>query len=122
VSIRRHVVSIKYALEGIKLGLRTQPNFRIHLLLSLFVLLAANYFQITYFEFLLILLLIGLGLAFEYFNTAIEYTVDLMTDKHHLLAKFAKDCAAAGMLIYSIFAAIIAFIIFVPKIILWLSI
>jgi undecaprenol kinase len=67
-------------------------------------------------------MLVGLGLAIEYLNTAIEYTVDLMTDKHHLLAKHAKDCAAAGMLIFSVFASIISTIIFLPEIILWLSI
>lgn len=122
MSIRRHVVSIKYALEGIKLGLNTQPNFRVHLLLSLLSLFSAYVFKVSYFEFLIILLLIGLGLGFEYLNTAIEYTVDLMTDKHHLLAKFAKDCAAAAMLIYSIFATSIGLIIFLPKIFIWLSI
>ena len=116
------MVSIKYAFEGIRLGLYTQPNFRIHLLLSLFSLFAGYIFQISYYEFLIILMLIGLGLTVEYLNTAIEYTVDLMTDKHHLLAKFAKDCAAAAMLVYSFFASLIALIIFVPKIIIWLSI
>ena len=122
MSIRRHVVSIKFALEGIRLGLNTQPNFRVHILISILVIISGFYFQISHFEFQIILLLIGLGLGFEFFNTAIEYTVDLLTDKHHLLAKFAKDCAAASMLIYSIFAALIGLIIFLPKIFIWLSI
>lgn len=119
MSIIRHTVSVKYACEGIVQGLKTQPNFRIHLLLSLLSITLSILLQISLIEFIIILLTIGLGLAIEYLNTAVEFTVDLLTDKHHLLAKYAKDCAAAAMLVYAFFAALIAAIIFIPRILVW---
>ena len=51
----------------------------------------------------------------EFFNTAIEYVVDLASPKIHPLAKAAKDTASAGVLMMAIIAAIIGLIIFAPK-------
>ena len=53
----------------------------------------------------------------EFFNTAIEYVVDLASPKIHPLAKAAKDTASAGVLIMAIISAIIGGIIFIPKLI-----
>ena len=53
----------------------------------------------------------------EFFNTAIEYVVDLASPKVHPLAKAAKDTASAGVLIMSIMSASVGIIIFVPKLI-----
>jgi len=127
MSIHRHTVSFKYALSGLHLGINTQPNFRIHLTLSLLSIIGGIFFQIGINEWFVILILIGVGLAIEYLNTAIEYTVDLVVDQKHLLAKYAKDCAAAAMLIYAVLALVCAAMIFLPKIIsvtnsLWLYI
>jgi len=55
-------------------------------------------------EWIILVLTIGLGLVIELINTSIEFTVDLITDQYHLLAKYAKDTAAAAMLIYAITA------------------
>ena len=53
----------------------------------------------------------------EFFNTAIEYVVDLASPKIHPLAKAAKDTTSAGVLIMAIISAIIGGIIFIPKLI-----
>ena len=68
-------------------------------------------------EWFVCLILIGLVLMSEFFNTAIEYVVDLASPKVHPLAKAAKDTASAGVLMMSLIAAIIGIIIFVPKLI-----
>ena len=57
----------------------------------------------------------------EFFNTAIEYTVDLASPKIHPLAKSAKDVAAAGVLIISLISAVTGLVIFLPKLIDFLS-
>ena len=43
--------------------------------------------------------------------------VDLVTEEYHPLAKVAKDTSAAAVFVFSIAAAIVGLIIFVPKII-----
>ena len=53
----------------------------------------------------------------EFFNTAIENAVDLVTLEKNPYAKIAKDTAAAGVLVFAIISGIVGLIIFVPKII-----
>ena len=63
------------------------------------------------------MILIGLVLMAEFFNTAIEYVVDLASPNIHPLAKLAKDTASAGVLMMAIISAIIGLIIFVPEVV-----
>ncbi len=48
---------------------------------------------------ILLVFAISLVVISEMFNTAIENTVDIITDEYHVLAKIAKDVAAGGVLI-----------------------
>ena len=57
----------------------------------------------------------------EFFNTALEYTVDLVSLEIHPLAKAAKDTASAGVLIMAIISAIIGLVIFVPKVMIFIG-
>jgi len=52
----------------------------------------------------------------ELVNTSIEKTIDLYTSSFHPLAKIAKNCAAAAVLIAALYAVLIAFLILVPRI------
>ena len=114
--MRRHHISVKHAWEGVLTGFKTQPNFRVHLAFSLIAVILGWYLEIDGTEWALILFVIAVGLAIELINTSIEFTVDLLTQQYHLLAKYAKDTAAAAMLIYAVISIFIAVIIFVPKI------
>lgn len=114
---KRHTISFKHAFDGLIWSLKTQPNYRIHLFLSLLSIFAGFYFQIGYFEFLLIIFLITVGLVVETLNTGLEQTTDAIDKKIREDIKIAKDVAAAAMLIYAFGASIIALIIFIPKII-----
>lgn len=113
---KRHTISIKHALDGLIWSLKTQPNYRIHLFLSLVSLIFSFIYKISYFEFLLILFLITVGLVIETINTGLEQTNDAIDKKIREDIKIAKDVSAAAMLIYAIGASIIALIIFLPKI------
>ena len=53
----------------------------------------------------------------EFFNTAIEYVVDLASPDIHPLAKAAKDTASAGVLMMALIAAVTGLVIFIPKLI-----
>ena len=50
----------------------------------------------------------------EILNSAIEYTVDLVTGDYHILARYAKDIAAAAVLFSSLYAVIAGMIILLP--------
>lgn len=119
--LQKHSISVKHALDGMIWAFRTQPNYRIHLLLSFFALAGSWFFKISYFEFLLILTLIVVGVMVETINTAIEQTTDAIDKETREDIKIAKDLSAAAMLIFSFGALLIAGIIFIPKILLLLS-
>ncbi|MCS7092836.1 MAG: diacylglycerol kinase family protein [Patescibacteria group bacterium] len=114
--IRYHKISFKHALDGLFWAFKTQPNFRIHLSLSILSLVTGFLFKVSYFEFLLILFLITVGLVVETINTSLEQTTDAIDQKIRDDIRIAKDVAAGAMLIYAVGASIIALIIFIPKI------
>lgn len=119
--LKKHTISIKLAFEGMLWAFRTQANYRIHFVLSVLALIASKLLRITYFEFLLILSLIVIGIMAEAINTAIELTTDAIDKEWREDIKFAKDVSAGAMLIFSFGALVIAGIIFVPRILLLLS-
>lgn len=112
---KRLINSFKYALQGIKQSYKGEQNLKIHTIVAVLVIIFGFLLKINYLEWLICLVLIGLVLMAEFFNTAIEYVVDLASPKIHPLAKAAKDTASAGVLMMAIIAAIIGLIIFVPK-------
>lgn len=115
--IRKHTISFKHAFDGLVTAFSTQPNYRIHLFLSIVSLLGGFYFHITYGEFLVIGVLITVGLVIETINTAIEETCDAIDEAIRPDIKVAKDTAAAAMLIFAIGSALLAGCIFIPRII-----
>lgn len=112
--IRRHTISFKNAFAGLFWAVRTQPNFRVHIILSLFALVLGSLLKLTYIEMVIIVLVIILGLTSEMINTSIEAMTDLLTTQQSPQAKIAKDVAAGMMLTTSFGAVIIALFIFIP--------
>lgn len=111
----RFKFSFKNALVGIKTAYISQRNLRIHISVSLFVLITGVLLKVSVFEWLILLLTILMVFISELFNTAIEFTVDLFSTEYSKQAKKAKDVSAAGVLITAIFAIAIGLMIFLPK-------
>ena len=109
--------SVIYALEGIASTVKSEINFRIHLLVAALVIIAGFCLNISLFEWVIVLLLIGGMLAFELANTAIERIADFVSKDYHPLVKAAKDAGAGAVLVYAFVSVIIGIIIFVPKIV-----
>jgi diacylglycerol kinase (ATP) len=110
--LKKHTISFKNAFAGLRWAVSTQPNFRIHLVLSLVAVLLGVYFSITVTEWAVIVFTILLGLTAELINTAIESMTDLITKEWREEAKIAKDVSAGMMLTVAIGAVVIAIIIF----------
>ncbi len=112
--IKKHLVSYRYAMRGIWLAFRHEPNMLIHLMATL-VVLSINYLlEISRTDWLFTLLLIGVVLMSEVFNTAIEKLADRITQDRDPLIGQAKDLAAGAVLIIGAVAAVCAVIIYWP--------
>ena len=109
--------SFKAAFEGIASTYKKEQNIKIHTFIAILVIVFGFFLKINYIEWLVCLVLIGFMLMAEFFNTAIEYVVDLASPDIHPLAKAAKDTASAGVLMMAIIAAVTGLVIFVPKLI-----
>lgn len=118
---KRLINSFGYAFEGIKQAYLGEQNMRIHFFMASLVIIFGFFLKISYMEWLVCLLLIGLVIMAEFINTAVEYVVDLASPKVHPLAKAAKDTASAGVLMMAIISAVIGIIIFVPKLIVFIG-
>lgn len=112
--MKKHHISFTHAWDGVVYNLKTQPNFRIHILAALLVIFSGYYLGLQPWEWLILLFTIALVITAEMINTAIESVVDLLTDQHHLSAKIAKDTSAGMVLVAATFSIIIGIIIFTP--------
>jgi diacylglycerol kinase (ATP) len=114
-TLSARIKSIKYAIKGIVLMLKTEPNAWIHALATLLVVTLGVFFRLTGTEWLLLVLSISAVWVAESFNTALEYLAGAITEDFHPLIKKAKDVSAGAVLISAVGSAIVGFIIFAPK-------
>ena len=110
--LKKPLNGFKYAVEGIEHVFRTQHHMRFHFLILVLVLMISLVFKLERMEVLILLFTISLVLTAEMINTAIEAVVDLVTQTYHPLAKFAKDIAAGAVLITTINALAVGFLLF----------
>ena len=115
-SIRKRLKSFKYAFNGLKILLIEEHNSWIHIFASLCVVIAGFVFKISIYEWIAVIFAIGLVMALEIFNSAIENIADFVSPEKQEKIKRIKDLSAAGVLIGAITALIIGLIIFIPKI------
>ncbi len=112
------MVSFQYAGQGIGYAFRTQRNFRIHVVVGLLAVGLALGLRLSAVEVAVIILTGGLVMTMELINTALESVVDLTVQQtYHELAKIAKDCAAAAVLMSALMAVAVAVCLLLPA--LW---
>ena len=91
-----------------------EQNLSFHLIATAVVVIAGFVLGITRMEWMIIILCIGVVIAAELFNTAIEKLVDLVSPQQHPVAGQVKDIAAGAVLVCAATAAIIGLIVFIP--------
>ena len=118
--MKKFLMGFKYAFDGIIYVIKSEINMKIHLLAVLLVTICGFVFNISKTSFIICIILFGLVLSAECFNTAIEIlnnmVVRMNKEERYIAAGHSKDVAAGGVLILAICSAIIGFIIFIPKI------
>ena len=115
--VKRIVNSFKYSFNGLIDTYKTEQSVWIYIPVALSVILAGILLKISTYEWIAIVLVLGIILSLELINTALESTVDLVTEKYAELARKAKDTVSAAVLIFAVTSVIVGLIIFLPKII-----
>ncbi|MBI3397065.1 diacylglycerol kinase family protein [Candidatus Woesebacteria bacterium] len=113
----KNIKSIGFALEGIKVAIKEEPNFKVHVILAILALVFGFILKISHTEWIILMFTIVFVLVLELINTALEEIVDIVSPKVQPKAKIAKDVAAGAVLITAIAAIIVGLVIFLPKII-----
>jgi undecaprenol kinase len=113
--MRKFLRSFAYGFAGLAYVARTEVNMRWHLLAAVAVIAAGAYFEISMLEWAIVVVVIGVMLALESVNTAIERLADRVTDEQDPLIGHAKDAAAGAVLVMSVASAVVGFVIFWPK-------
>lgn len=108
-----HVISFKYAFQGVIAALKQEPNLKFHFLAGVGALILSFILKISREEWITIIILIGFVISVELTNTAIEVVVDAFTDKNHPGAKLAKDISAGAVLVAALTAAIVGTLIWI---------
>lgn len=104
--------SFQYAFRGVRYCIRNERNMRIHLTFTAYVLAFSPFFGLTRGEYAALLIVIGLVLATEAANTAVEAFVNLQTQHYDTLARIAKDVAAGAVFITALFALAVGLVLF----------
>ncbi|MDH7571516.1 MAG: diacylglycerol kinase, partial [Armatimonadota bacterium] len=104
--------SFRFALDGVMHVFRTQRHMRFHFFMVVLVLTLAKVYRLNRTELLVLFFSICFVLITEMFNTAVEAVIDMITQNYHPLAKRAKDVAAGAVLIASINAVVVGFLLF----------
>jgi diacylglycerol kinase len=116
------IASFGYAFEGLGYALRTQRNLKVHCAITLAVLVMGLLLGISLDQWALLAVMVGLVFQTELTNTAVEAIVDRVSPEFHTLAKVAKDCSAAAVLVTAIAAVAVGLLIFGPRILTLLKI
>ncbi len=106
--------SMACALRGITLATRTQPNFRFQLVIAIAALVAARLAGFGVLHLSVLAATIGLVLAAELLNTAIEMVTDMLHPGDGPRAGGVKDVSAAAVLLASLCAAAVGVFLFWP--------
>ena len=121
VKTKKLANSFKYAIQGFIQSFKAERNMKIHVFIMIMVIVLGVFLKISKTEWFICIILFGIVIAGELFNTAIETTVNIAMPYKDKRAKKAKDISAGAVLVFAITSAIIGFLIFIPKIILRLQ-
>ena len=110
------VKSVGFALRGALLLIRTEASIKVQVGIAVIMTFAGFYFNISNTEWAIQILTIAAILGAEGLNTAIEKVADFIQPEFDKKIGIIKDVSAGAVMLISIAASIIGFIIYIPKI------
>ena len=115
--LRARLRSFRYAFAGMRLLFGEEHNARIHATITVLVVVAGIVLRVSPVEWGVLVICIGMVLAAEAFNSAIERVANYLTTDRDDRIRDIKDLAAGAVLLCAIAAAIVGLIVFVPHIV-----
>ncbi len=115
-SLKSRFGSFKFAFNGLCSLLKNEHNSRIHLLAAIIAIAMGIILKISYFEWSLLIIVIGLVFIIELLNSSLESLADIIDPERNERIRKAKDYAAAAVLISAFISVIVGGLIFIPKI------
>lgn len=109
--------AFRFAAQGFAYTFKTQRNMKVYLAFALAALALAAALGLGLTQWAIIIGCIAAVFSLECANTAVESLVDLCSPEYARLAKIAKDCSAAAVLVVSIASLAIACLLFAPALI-----
>ncbi|HSL01149.1 MAG TPA: diacylglycerol kinase [Rubrobacteraceae bacterium] len=103
--------SFEHAYRGLIYAVRTQRNMRFHVVVAALVLIASLLVGVSKLQLAILVLVIVMVFVTEMINTALEFAVDLVTREYRPLAKLSKDVSAGAVLVSSIGAVLVGYLI-----------
>ena len=113
--MRRFIRALVHAIQGIGLGLRQERHLRFHAIAAAGVVGLAVWLPLQLWEWIILLLCIGMVFAAELINGALERVADVAHPATHPLIKAAKDMSAGAVLVLAVISLVVGVLIFGPK-------
>ena len=114
-SLKARLDSFKNAWRGVTVFVRQEHNAWIHCTMTVLVIIVGLLFCISTAEWIAVIFAIGLVLAAEAVNSAIERLSDVVQPEKDDRIRDVKDISAGAVLICAVTAVIIGIIVFLPK-------
>lgn len=115
MKVKNFIDSFNYAVSGILAAMKLEKSLRVHYIAAITVIIMSTFFNLTRVEFMILLLTVVLVVVLEMINTAIEKTIDMITIEYHPLARVIKDVSAGAVLIASLNAVIVGYLLFFDR-------
>lgn len=110
------------ALHGIRLALKSEKNLTRQIVVGVLALAGAFLLKFNGVEFCIVVMCIAGVLTAELFNSAIEYAIDsVFKNNFSKLGGMAKDIAAGAVCLTSFTAGIVGAILYLPKILSFIT-
>lgn len=112
--IKRTLRTFKFSWQGLAYAYKNEQSMWVHAIASAITITIGFICGLTLTEWAVVLISLGVILASELINTAIEAAVDLVTLEIHPLAKIAKDCGSAATFVLTLCAVVVCLFVFMP--------
>lgn len=111
------IESFNNAINGIIHSIKNEVHMKIHIFFAIIILILSLLIDISKYEIMLIIVMITLVIFSELINTSIEKIVDITSPKYSEIARIAKDVAAGAVLVNTMGAIGVGYLIFYDRLI-----
>lgn len=113
--VKNRIKSLRFAFDGLYKLIATENSIKLQVVVAVTISIIGFLLDISKTEWMLQVISIGLVLATEGMNTAIEKIADFIHPEHNKKIGEIKDMAAGAVAFCALAAIVVALFIYVPK-------